>query len=80
MIKSTFKVIFFVSLSLFSICAIYIVDDKRLSGLALCIWFFVGYYWWQEDREKANAKEEKRLQLLNDRVTYLERELQERKR
>jgi hypothetical protein len=80
MIKSAFKVIFIVCLSLYSIYAIYIVDDKTLSAYGFVAWVFVGYFAWQGDRAKAKAKEEKRLELLNNRVAYLERELQQRER
>jgi hypothetical protein len=80
MIKSAFKVIFFVSLSLFSLYATFVSDDRTFGWPALFLWGGVFYYWWQEDREKAKAREEKRIELLNDCVAYLERELQQRQR
>ena len=59
---------------------IYIVDDRTLSAYGFVAWVFVACFVWQGDRAKAKAKEEKRLELLNNRVAYLERELQQRER
>jgi len=35
----------------------------------------VFYYWWLKDREAAEAKEEKKFNLLSQRVSYLERKI-----
>jgi hypothetical protein len=80
MIKSTFKVIGFTGLSLFTIYAMYIADDKSLTSYAFTGWFVVAYYWWQEDRERAHAREEKKFQLLAERVAYLEHQLRQLER
>ena len=80
MVKSTFKVIGFTSLSLFTIYAMYITDDKSLTSYAFIGWFVVAYYWWQEDREQAHEREEKRFRLLAERVAYLERQFRQLER
>jgi L-asparagine transporter-like permease len=74
MLKTIFKVIFYAALTLFTLFAIYIADDRRMSAFATIIWLFALYSEWQGDRNKAKAKEEAKLKQLTDRVAYLERQ------
>jgi hypothetical protein len=74
MFKTTLKVIFYAALTLFSIFAIYIVDDRRMSAFAAVFWLFAFYSEWRGDRDKAKAKEADKLKQLVDRVAYLERQ------
>jgi hypothetical protein len=80
MIKSAFRVIFVVCFVLYCFYTIYIVDDRTLSAYGVVAAAIFFYFEWRGDRAKARAKEEKRLELLNDRVAYLERELKQRQR
>jgi hypothetical protein len=58
-LKTTLKGLGYIGLGLFALIA---------SGA-------LGYYWWLEDRQVAKDREERRFQILVDRVAYLEQEL-----
>jgi hypothetical protein len=74
-LKTTLKGFGCLGLVAFSIYAVFISDNKNLSWYPLIAWGMVFYYWWLKDREAAEAKEEKKFNLLSQRVSYLERKI-----
>ena len=75
-LKTTMIVIGYICLVLFSIYAVYISDDKKLSMFPLIAWGTIIYYWWLKDREAAKAREEEKFDRLSQRVAYLERQIE----
>jgi hypothetical protein len=74
MLKTIFKVIFYIVLTLLSIFSIYIVDSREMSAFLTVFWLIALYSEWKGDRDKAKAKEADKLKQLHDRVAYLERQ------
>ncbi|MGJ5022322.1 hypothetical protein [Bradyrhizobium oligotrophicum] len=74
-VVSTLKVIGYLALALFVIYALFIDDNKSMSGIAYGILVFVAYNWWEETQNAAKKRLDERFQTLVERTAYLERKL-----